>query len=360
MTRSFRPDDLYRLNIATDPRLSPDGSRAVFTVQTVAPAKDGYRSSLWTVATDGDGPARQLTIGARHDRRPRFAPDGRSIAFLSDRRLHVEEEPAAGEAKDREDGDQVHILPLDGGEARRITDLPRGVDEYWWSPDGSRLLVKSASRESTKDADSKRRGITAKPKPGDAPESDYHFVDRLGYQYNGTGFIYHLTGQLWVLDIETGEARRLTDDPAGVGDAAWSPDGTEVVYTTNLRPDHDLELRAHLVVVDVEGGRSRRLTGDAATFGAPAWLPDGKTIAAIGGYLPANFYVADLWLIAADGSDAGPEAGGRNLTSRHDLMLATSMNSDIVPGEAVRIVPSADGRWITFQAPKAGSGELWR
>ncbi len=360
MTRSFRPDDLYQFRVATDPRLSPDGALIVFTMQTVAPGKDGYRHALWAVETDGDGRARRLTIGARHDRHPRFAPDGRSIAFLSDRRLHVEEEPTAGEAMDREDGIQVHKLPLDGGEARRVTDLPRGVDAFWWSPDGARLLVRTASRGATKDDDRRKRGRTDKPKPGEAPESDYHFVDRLGYLYNGKGYVYHLTGQLWVVDIETAEARRLTDEPAGVGDAAWSPDGTEIVYTANLRRDHDLEPRAHLIVLDVESGQSRRLTGDLATFDAPVWLPDGRTIAAIGGYLPDNFYTADLWLIAADGSDAGTRAGGRNLTVRHDLMLATSMNSDIVPGEAGWLVASADGRWVTFQAPTDGSMELWR
>src|SRR5262245_22360300 len=94
--RSFRPDDLYRFRVATDPRLSPDGSRVVFTVQTVAPTKDGYRSALWSVAADGGGEPRQLTIGARHDHHALFSPDGRWLAFLSDRRIHVEEEPAAG------------------------------------------------------------------------------------------------------------------------------------------------------------------------------------------------------------------------------------------------------------------------
>ena len=104
MTRPFRPDDLYALRVATDIRLSPDGSRVAFTIQTVAPTRDGYRHAIWTVATDGETPARQLTIGARHDRSARFSPDGATLAFLSDRRLQVEEEPAAGDAKSREDG----------------------------------------------------------------------------------------------------------------------------------------------------------------------------------------------------------------------------------------------------------------
>ena len=86
MPRPFRPDDLYRFRVATDPRLSPSGDRVVFSVQTVAPAKDGYRHAIWSVPADGGGEARKLTIGARHDTAPRFAPDGRTLAFLSDRR----------------------------------------------------------------------------------------------------------------------------------------------------------------------------------------------------------------------------------------------------------------------------------
>jgi dipeptidyl aminopeptidase/acylaminoacyl peptidase len=360
MTRSFRPDDLYRFRIATDPRLSPDGSLAAFTVQTVGPSKDGYRHALWVVATDGHGEARQLTIGARHDRDARFAPDGRTLAFLTDRRMHIEEEPAAGDAKQREDAQQVHLLPLDGGEARRLTDLPRGVNALWWSPDGRQLLVTSSSRGATREDDRRRRGKAAKPKPGEAPESDLRFLDRLGYLSNGIGFIDDEIAQLWIVDIATGAAQRLTNERAGVGDAAWSPDGRRIVYTTNLRRDHDLETRSHLVAIDADGTGRRRLTADAAILFSPVWMPDGSSIAAIGGYLPANFYRSDLWLIAADGSDAAAPFGGRNLTGAHDLMLATSINSDIVPGEGHRVIPSADGGWLTFRAPIDGSVELWR
>jgi acylaminoacyl-peptidase len=359
--RPFRPEDLYRFRVATDPRLSPSGDRVVFTVQTVAPSKDGYRHALWTVPSERSAEARRLTIGARHDTTARFSPDGTTLAFLSDRRMQVEEEPEAGDPKKREDQGQVHLLPLDGGEARRLTDLPRGVGAFWWSPDGKQILVSSAAHGATRDEDRRRRGMTRSPKPGQAPESDYHFVDRLGYLANGAGFVYHMRAQLWTVEVATGEARRLTDEPAGVDGAAWSPDGKRIVYVTNLRRDHDIETRSHLVVVDAADGRNKtRITGDAAVFVEPIWMPDGERIAAIGGYLPANFYRFDAWLLAADGSDAAKPAGGRNLTGSHDLMLAASLNSDIVPGETARLEVSGDGRWLTFLAPSEGSYELWR
>ena len=360
MTRSLRPDDLYRFRVATDPRLSPNGSLAVFTVQVVAAGKDGYRHALWAVPTDGMADAHQLTIGSKHDRQARFAPDGQTLGFLSDRRLQVEDEPAAAAAKDREDGQQVHLLPLDGGEARRVTDLPRGVNDFWWSPDGRYLLVTSSSHGATRDKDRQRRGKTAAPKPGEPPESDYRFVDRLGYLANGVGFVDQAIDQLWLIEVATGAPRRLTNEPAGIGEAAWSPDGRRIVFTTNVRRDHDLEPRAHLVAIAVDGSARIRLTGDAAIFFAPVWMPDGTAVAAIGGYLPDNFYRSDLWLIAADGSDATAARGGRNLTGAHDLMLGSTINSDVVPGDGARAIPSADGHWLSFQAPIDGSVELWR
>lgn len=133
------------------------------TLQTVAPGFDGYRQAIWLVPTEGSAPPRQLTLGARHDRHPRFSADGRPLAFLSDRRTLVEEEPdrVAENDKDRQEATQVHLLPLDGGEARRLTDLPRGVEGFEWSPDGTRLVVRSASRAATLTEDARLRGRSA-------------------------------------------------------------------------------------------------------------------------------------------------------------------------------------------------------
>ncbi len=194
-----RPDDLYRLRIATEPRLSPDGQHAVVTLQTVAPGFDGYRQRALARRrpTDrrGASPAdarRQArpasaVLAGRPDARVHLRParDGRGGARS---RVARREGPEAA----REDSDQVHLLPLDGGEARRLTDLPRGVDAFEWSPDGTRLVVVSASRGATRAEDDRRRGIDRKAESsaGTPPPSDYRFVDRLDYMLNGTGFTY--------------------------------------------------------------------------------------------------------------------------------------------------------------------------
>ena len=361
MARPLAPDDLYQLRIPTDPRLSPDGASALVTLQVSAPRHDGYRHSVWLVPLEGKADPRQLTIGSKHDRNGRFSPDGRTIAFISDRRLQVEEEPDAPKnPKEREDANQVHLLSLDGGEARRLTDLPRGVDSFAWSPDGRRLLVTTSSRGANRKDDRRARGLDPKRDPAAPPESDYRYIDRLGYMFNGSDFIYDSVAHIWVVEVETGEARRLTDGIAPDEDPVWSPDGRQIAFSTGLSRDHDIAFRSDIVVVDVDTGHRRRITGgNNSIFFVPAWMPDGKTLAVVGGRVPHGNYRFDVWLFAADGSEATPD-GGRNISDRHDIMPGSGMNSDITPGEGVRLIPSADGGWLTFLAPIDGSYQLWR
>ena len=365
MPRPPRPDDLYRLRIATEPRLAPDGRHAVVTLQTVAPGFDGYRHALWLVPIDG-APPRQLTLGAKHDRHPRFSPDGRTLAFLSDRRAIVEEEPrrsaTGADNPDREDIDQVHLLPVDGGEARRLTDLPRGVDAFEWSPDGSRLVVVTTSHGATREEDDRRRGIDRKREPGTPPNSDYRFIDRLEYMLNGVGYTYDRIGHLWLVDVATGTASRLTDGPVADGEPAWSPDGRLVAFTSNRRRDADLLAgRRDVHVVDVESRAVTAITrGPRSMFAGPVWLPDGQRIAAFGHRLEGGAGSRnDIWLFDGDGADVTP-TGGRNLSARHDLMPGSGMNSDVTHGETSALSPSKGGRWLHFSAPRSGAYELWR
>ncbi len=366
MARIPRPDDYYRLRIPTDPQLSPDGERIAFTVQTVAAGRDGYRHGIWSAPSDGSAPAAPLTIGSKHDTAPRFAPDGRTLAFLSDRRLAVEDEPAA--AKDREDGVQVHLLPLDRpGEARRLTDLPRGVQDLAWSPDGRRLAVVSSSHGASVAEDARRRGRRAKaPAPGEAPRSDFHYIDRLRVQANGAGWVYHQVSRLWVVDVASGAATLVHAGRAPVGEPAWSPDGSRIAFSADRGRDDDLGFGQDVWVVAAGGGRAIRVTGGGSrlgmrgVFGSPAWLADSATLAILGHRWPAGAGSrADVWLMAADGSDA-TRAGGRNLTAAADLVIDSGMNSDVTVGEGNRIAVPADGRSVYFSAPLEGSFELWR
>jgi dipeptidyl aminopeptidase/acylaminoacyl peptidase len=358
--RAPRPEDLYRINVPSDPRLSPDGEWVAFTVQRVAPTFDAYRTSIWLAPTDprrGPDEARRLTTSARRDWSARWSPDGSTLAFLSDRRAHVEEEP--GSPSDREDVTQVHLLPMDQpGEARRLTDLPRGVDAFAWSPDGRWLAVRSASHAADRKADARSRRKIAEPKPGEPPARDYRFFDRLGYLENSQGFVGHRTPHLWLIDAATGAARLLSDLESGVDGITWSPDSRRIAFTTGLARNHDLWQRNRVVVVDVDSGKLTEITAQRdAVYQAPRFLPDGRTIAVLGGRVPESYFRSSILLFPADGSDAG---GGRDLSSRHDVMPGSTMNSDVTIGEGGRLVPIDDGRSLLFLAPHEGAMDLWR
>lgn len=365
--RAARPEDVYRLRVPTDPRLAPDATSVVAVVREATVSHDGYRSAIWRMSLDRPagtaggvsttGTAERLTLGAKNDSHPRFAPDGRALAFLSDRGPIVEDDPTA--PRDREDAVQVHLLPLDRpGEARRLTDLPRGVDAFAWSPDGSRLAVISSSRGTSRRDDDRARRRLSDPGPTRPPTSDYWFFDRLNYQFNGAGVIAGHVPQLWIVDVAGGEARRVTNLPAGVGGPSWSPDGRRVALVTGRARDHDLASVGRVIAVDVESGAMVALAEHRhGFFHSPLWLADGREVAVIGGDLPHVFYRSDIWVFPGDGSDA---AGGRNVSGRHDVMPGSVMNSDVAVGEDGRLHATRDGRALVFTAPKAGSFEVWR
>lgn len=356
MPRAPRPDDLYTLRVPADPQLSPDGARVVFAVQVASPDKDGYRRSLWAVPTDGAGPARQLTLGAKSDGSPRWSPDGSTIAFLSDRGAILHAGGASdmpGPADPPKDGTiQVWLLPSDGGEARQLTRLPADVDDLAWSPDGAQLVLVSSATRATREPD--------KRKPGDPPKRDTRLIDRLDYMLNGAGFTYDKASKLWLVDVADGSVRRLTSGRSKDESPRWSPDGTRIAFTADRHANPDLDWRSDIYVLDVGTGAVRRVTGGSGerAFLTPAWSPDGRRIATIGHRFAAGAASrAGVWLFDADGGEGGD---GEDLTTGTDLDAAAGMGSDLFGGTQSHIWWSADGRWIVFPAPNDGSYEAWR
>jgi acylaminoacyl-peptidase len=353
MPRAPRPSDLFDLRVPTDVSISPDGSQVAFTIKAPAPKKDGYRQSIWLVPADASAAPRQLTLGANNDHTPRWSPDGRTLAFLSDRMAVLIDGGASDRATEDKAPDegrtQVWLLPMDGGESRLLTRLPQDVKDIAWSPDGSRLCaVSGATRAEREDP----------PAPGEPPKPDFHLVDRLQYMLNGEGYIYKWPPNLWLVDVADGSTRRLTNGPSRDEEPAWSPDGRQIAFTSNRHRDADLTWRTDVYTVDTEAGKVVRITGGQGdrVFGQPSWSPDGESLAAIGHRFPARGASrSDVWRFRAQPNDEG-----ENLTADSDLEVAASMNSDLFGFAVTRPVWSGDGGSIVFAAPADGSYELWR
>ncbi|MFN2418994.1 MAG: prolyl oligopeptidase family serine peptidase, partial [Candidatus Limnocylindria bacterium] len=356
VARTPRPEDLYELRVPTEVDLSRDGRFVAFCVKAVAPGKDGYRSSLWIAPADAATPARQLTVGAKSDTTPRWSPDGRTLAFLSDRGAVLQAggggaKPGKAEAPD-EGGTQVWLLPFaDGGEARPLTDLPRDVSGISWSPDGRRLCVVSGATSTEPEKKPDRR-------PEDPPLSDTRLIDTLAYQFNGTGFIHDKFQRLWLVDATSGDAELLTTGDHHDQDPRWSPDGKRIAFVSDRHRDADLGWRADIHLVDVGTKRVSQLSPGRGrqTWGAPTWSPDGRWIAAIGyrDWKLGELSQASVWRFRVRDGHA------EDLIAGSDLEAAAAMNSDLFGGGEARLHWMADGRWLVFAAPVEGSFELWR
>ena len=243
--------DLISLRIASDPQIAPDGSVIAFVVQQCHEKTNSTSSAIWFVNTSGGKSAtpRQVTGSDHHDFAPRWSPDGRTLAFLSDR-----------------DGvPQIYLLPLLGGEARKFSALPQGVTEYSWRPDGTALLAHSA----WKPADDR-----------DEPDSSAIAIvfTRVAEQSDGLGYRQGRSQQLWLLPLD-GEPLRMTSEPVDLVQSCWSPDGTEIAFCANRRPDADLSISIALWVVTLATGQMRRLTPEDGLAQMPSWSPNGQRIA---------------------------------------------------------------------------------
>lgn len=327
-------DDLYLFQTPAEPRISPDGAQVAFCVQRVERETEKKYTNLWLAAADG-ARLRQFTHGKWADTMPRWSPDGRTLAFLSNR---GSEEQA-----------QIYLLPVDGGEARPLTSLKGNFASLEWSPDGTKLL----SQFRKKDADAEEREKDeAKKKLG----ISYRHITRSDYKFDGAGYLPKERWHVWVIDAATGEATQLTDGDKDETEPRWSPDGERILFTSNRseRPDMDLDATEFYLMPAAGGEMEQVQTRPGRKFGA-VFSPDGRHIAYLGREQSGRWYQnATVYVAPLDGR--GPV---RNITGHLDLHMVGATNGDIFNGSSPSLpVWSADGQRIFCGATARGNEPL--
>src|SRR5438128_4184286 len=208
--RGITPEDYYSFEFISDPNISPDGKLVAYVVTKIDRAQNRRNSSIWMVASDGSRAPWQFTTSPQSSNSPRWSPDGKSLAFLSSRQLSDATSPApaaspnptagptpaaaAGVTPSDQPRNQVYLLSMSGGEAKRITNLKNGVSLFRWSPDGTRLVVVSRMGPSdSRTGDSRDR-------------SDVRHYKNSSYKFNDTGWFDDRRTHFWVVDVKTSRA----------------------------------------------------------------------------------------------------------------------------------------------------------
>lgn len=302
--RLLEKDTFYSMESISNPVISPDGSQIIFTRGSVDTKADQNVSSLWVVDPRGEK-LRQLTDGAFRDSAAAFSPDGKRIAFLSN----------------RSGASQIHVMWLDTRETLQITRGDQEPGAPIWSPDGTKIAFTSRVLDEKNllpiQLPKSPRGATlARPAV---------IIDRSTWGQDGTGPVPKGSTHVFAVDAMTGGTpRQITAGDYNHQAPSWSPDGRTLYVSGIRKPDAEfLRGDSEIYAVDVATGEATALTDRRGGDSGPRVSPDGKWIAYTGfdekGYTND---VQSLYLMDSSGQGERLLAGGLP-SSPSDIVWST-------------------------------------
>ncbi len=276
------PERVVDLARVDEVALSPDGATVAYTLEVQRPADDEPGSAykqLWLAAAGGGEP-RRFTAGKERVGSPAFSPDGKRVTFLVER-------------KDVREGTQIYAIPADGGEARPLTAHDGSVSGYRWSPDGTRIAFAATDAESEDEKKAKEAGRD--------------------WEVEGADLKHR---HLWLLDVEGGDAHRVTSTDLDAFEIHWTPDGKTLVFQANATARVDDEyMRTALYAVPAGKDQEPKIvTPTEGKLGEMAVSPDGEHLAYLGAVSVNDPLAQSLFVVGLGDGAAAP----RNLTEGYE------------------------------------------
>jgi dipeptidyl aminopeptidase/acylaminoacyl peptidase len=271
--QTWDPETQMKVKAVGSPRVSPDGSRMVYTINeaVTTPDKSEFLTQIWmaNIATRQNV---QLTFGEKSSTNPKWSPDGKWIAFTSNR---------------KDNRNNLYRLSIDGGEAEPLTDLKSSVGNFEWSPDGRSIAYVMTDPK------------TEEEEKNDKGRNDFRWVDE-----------NLKMARLYVIPVEKDasgkrEPRKLTTGNYNVAQFDWSADSSRIAFSFYKTPGANDWTTADVSIIDVASGNVTALANTPAAEDSPVYSPDGKSIAlTVSDNPPAWAQTATIQIFPASGGAA--------------------------------------------------------
>ena len=259
----FQNVDIFELEVAADPQISPNGEQIVYVRKSYDIMTDRQRSNLWIVTVNGES-HRPLLSGTDSYTSPRWSPSGDRIAYISS---------AEGS------GPQLYVRWMDTGQTALLSNISESPANIAWAPDGKSLAFTAFVASEAKPL------ATAPQKPEGANWAPpVTVIEVLNYRADGRGYLDLGHTQVFVIPAEGGTPRQLSSgDFNHGGGLTWSGDGSRLVISSNRNPDWELKRQnSDLWAIDVDAGEMTQLTTRDGPDTSPQFSPDGQRLAFLG------------------------------------------------------------------------------